>query len=65
MILLIFVFKKSHLDESSLVLLVGPDGHERLADADAGNGSLGLAEGSSHSSLEPGQNSCYKEIKNT
>ena len=41
------------LDNGVLVLIVGPDGHEGLSDANASDGSLGLAEGASHSSLEP------------
>ena len=41
------------LDDGVLVLVVGPDRHKGLADVDAGDGSLGLAEGAPHSGLEP------------
>ena len=35
------------------MLVVGPDGHEGLADVDPGDGALGLAEGAPHSGLKP------------
>ena len=41
------------LDDGGLVLVVGPDGDERLPDPDPGDGALGLAEGATHASLEP------------
>ena len=41
------------LDDGLLVLVVGPDRHQRLSDPDPGNGSLGLPEGTSHPGLEP------------
>jgi len=40
------------LDDGILMLVVGPDGHEGLADVDASDGSLWLAESSPHSSLQ-------------
>ena len=41
------------LDDSSLVLIGSTDAHDGLANVDSGNSALRLAEGSSHSSLEP------------
>ena len=41
------------LDDGVLVLVVGPDRHKGLANVDAGDGSLGLAEGAPHSGLQP------------
>ena len=36
-----------------LELVVGPDRDENLSDLDPGGGAVGLAEGASHSGLEP------------
>ena len=41
------------LDDGGLVLVVGTDRHERLADADTSAHALGLAEGAPHPGLEP------------
>jgi len=40
-------------NDSGSVLVIGSDAHDGLSDVDTGNGSLGFAEGTSHSSLEP------------
>jgi len=40
------------LDDCILMLVVSPDGHERLSNVDTGDGSLRLAEGSPHSGLQ-------------
>lgn len=40
------------LDDLGLVTVAGAHRHDWLADTDTGNGSLGLTEGTSHSSLE-------------
>lgn len=44
------------LDDLGLVTVAGAHRHDWLADADTGNGSLGLTEGTSHSSLESARN---------
>merc|ERR550534_580059 len=41
------------LDNLVLELVVGPHGDENLANLDSGSGAVSLAEGASHSSLEP------------
>ena len=41
------------LDDGVLVLVVSPDRHERLSDANASDETLGFAKGTPHSSLKP------------
>ena len=43
----------SHPARTYLELVVGPHGDENLANLDSGGGAVSLAEGASHSSLEP------------
>lgn len=50
------------LPDNSLVRILGTDGEDDLADVNTGNGTVGLAPGATHTSLESGLRKCVRRL---